>query len=69
MTYNIALKTAVILAGRRQIDVAAQAGIHNSRFSHIMLGRVEPTVEEKKAIAKVLRKPVSALFPADEASI
>lgn len=67
MTYNVALKVAIIQSKFRQIDVAAKAGINNSKFSHIILGRAEPTIDEKKAIAKVLKRPIADLFP-DEAT-
>lgn len=66
MTYNIALKAALIERGLRQIDVSAKAGIDNAKFSHIIRGRMVPTQDEKRRIAKVLRLPMYRLFPESE---
>ena len=70
MPYNVALKVAIIRSGKRQIDVAHKAKIDNSRFSQIVTGRQLATVDERKTIAKILRKPVDELFPSipDEAT-
>lgn len=58
-----ALRTALFHSGQKQIDVAKKAGIHESRLSKIARGHVEATDDEKRALARVLRKPVDELFP------
>lgn len=63
MPINTALKVAFIEAGRRQIEVAGDIGMDESKLSKIVNGHLEPTLEEAKAIAKALRRPVDHLFP------
>jgi transcriptional regulator with XRE-family HTH domain len=60
MNYN--LKFTIIKSGKNQILIARQAEIQESRLSKIVNGYVEPTVEEKKRIAKVLECTVEFLF-------
>ncbi len=50
-----------ILKGISQWDLALEAGLRNYHLSHIEHGRYEPRPGELKAIAKVLKVPVSAL--------
>jgi transcriptional regulator with XRE-family HTH domain len=45
-----------------QFAVGKLAGIHESRMSRIVR-HDDATEDEKKAIAKALRKPVTDLFP------
>jgi hypothetical protein len=68
MALNTALKVAFIERGIRQVVVAAklrQQGlvIDDTRLSKIVNGHLEATPEEKRALAKVLRRPVTYLFP------
>ena len=62
MARNAELKLAIFTSGRRQVDIAEKTGIHESRLSNIINGRAEPNDDEKKAIARVLRRPVEQLF-------
>lgn len=63
MAKNIALKTAIFASGIPQVEVASRTGIHYTKISMIVNGRREPSDDEKKAIARVLRKKVDHLFP------
>lgn len=63
MAPNVALKLAIFGSGITQIRIAKQIGIHESRLSRIIRGHDEPSEAEKKAIARVLRRPVTELFP------
>lgn len=60
---NVALKVAIIEAGKTQREVAERAGLRELRVSEIVTGRVIATADEKRALAKALRRPQSALFP------
>jgi transcriptional regulator with XRE-family HTH domain len=63
MAFNITLKIAIVESGKSQIDIAKATAIHESKLSRIVRGHDEPSLEEKKAIAKALRRPVDHLFP------
>lgn len=63
VTFNKALKIAVIDSERPQEEVATLAKIHPTRLSQIIRGRVTATESERLRIAGVLQKPVSDLFP------
>jgi transcriptional regulator with XRE-family HTH domain len=63
---NLALKIAIVESGRSQADVAADIGMHDTKLSMIVNGRREPSDAERKAIARVLKRKPSQLFP-DEA--
>lgn len=63
MAMNTALKVAFVETGKKQIVVASQLGIHDSRLSKIINGHIEPTDTEKRALSKALRRPVGDLFP------
>lgn len=63
MAMNIALKVAFMETGTRQIAAASKLGIDEPRLSKIVNGHVEATEDEKRAIAKLLRRPVQQLFP------
>lgn len=58
-----ALRTALFNSGQKQIEIAKKADIHETRLSKIARGHVEATPDERKALARVLRKPVDELFP------
>jgi transcriptional regulator with XRE-family HTH domain len=68
MPYQEALKIAIIRAGLKQYEVADMAGIRNPLLSDIITGRIVPSDDEKKSIAKALKKPVADLFPEAVAS-
>ncbi len=65
------LAMAIKESGWKQYRVAEQAGMTELRLSQIKHGRAEPTDLEERALAKVLRKPVSQLFRSvsDEAQL
>jgi DNA-binding XRE family transcriptional regulator len=44
-------------------NAASALGIHESRLSRIIHGRVRPNQNEKRKIAWHLQKPISDLFP------
>lgn len=62
MAINRALKIAILDHGTTQIALARAVGISEPRMSRIMRGHDEPTEDEKKAIAKILRRKVHELF-------
>jgi transcriptional regulator with XRE-family HTH domain len=60
---NIALKVAIIEREITQREVARRAGIAEVRLSMFVRGCQVATDEEQRALAKVLRRDRSALFP------
>lgn len=50
-----------------QIEIAKKARMHESRLSRIINGHDVPTPDEKKALARILRRTVDQLFPSSEA--
>jgi transcriptional regulator with XRE-family HTH domain len=69
MALNLALKTAIWQRGLSQVDIAARAGLHESRLSQIIRGRRAATEEEQKALARVLRVARHRLFPESPAEV
>jgi transcriptional regulator with XRE-family HTH domain len=63
MAPNTTLKTLLFTIGVTQLTVAKRAGMHESKLSRIIRGHDEATVEEKKAIARAVRRPVDHCFP------
>ena len=63
-----ALKRAIFDSGKRQIEIARRAEIHESRLSKLANGYFTPTADEKVRLAKALRVSVSQLFPESVAS-
>jgi transcriptional regulator with XRE-family HTH domain len=70
-TPNVALRTAIVAANVTQREIAARARIHEARFSGIARGRIVPSKDEQKRIARALRTSVDHLFPSspDEAAV
>lgn len=62
-TVNVALKVAIVQSQKQQRAIARRARLSETRFSHIVRGRIEPTSKEKERIAKALSCPVTDLFP------
>ncbi len=56
------LAMAIKESGWKQYRVAEEAGMTELRLSQIKHGRAEPTDDEQRALARVLRKPVSRVF-------
>ena len=56
------LKDAIMADGRKQYLIADLAGINETKLSKIVMGRRVETKNEKKALAKVLKKSVRELF-------
>ena len=52
------LKIARAISDVTQWDLAADTGIHPTTLSHIERGRLVPTEEQKKKIAKALNIPI-----------
>jgi hypothetical protein len=65
MAPNSALKTAIFESGMTQGQVGRKTRprILESRLSKIIRGHIEPTPEEKEALAKVLQRRIDHLFP------
>lgn len=64
---NLTLKFAIIETGRTQREIAQRAGMSELRLSQIVTGRIPPTVEDKRALAKTLRRTQASLFPEPQA--
>jgi len=64
---NKALRHAIIDSDLSQVEIARKLGVHECRVSGFIHGRYEPTPEQKKALAKLLKTKASELFPASEA--
>jgi transcriptional regulator with XRE-family HTH domain len=60
---NFALKLAFLKRGVRQIQAAHAIGMDPSKLSKAINGWVQPTAEERKAIADYLGRPENELFP------
>lgn len=67
MALNKTLKIAFVQRGTRQRVIAARIHMHPVRLSKIVNGHIEPTAEEKKALAKALRYSQSQLFDEPDA--
>jgi hypothetical protein len=61
------LKIAVILSQRRGYDIERSLGLWPGKLSKFIGGALEPTGEEKKALAQELGKTVSELFQQEQA--
>ena len=59
---NFGLKKEILETGLKQGFIAKQTGINQVRFSRIIHMSVEPSDDEKRAIARILNKPVRQLF-------
>ncbi len=62
------IRLTILESGRTQRDLSLDARIPETRVSAIVRGRVEPTVDEKRALSRVLGRPVDQLFPIRVAS-
>jgi transcriptional regulator with XRE-family HTH domain len=60
--HNWELDRAIRESGIKQAIVAEKAGLDTGTLSHIKRGRIRPTDEEEKAIAKALKMPVDKIF-------
>ena len=65
MAIRLALKVALLTAGKSQRQTAAECGIAETRFSEIVRGWAAPRDSEQLAIAAALGKQPRELF--DEA--
>lgn len=56
------LKDAIMADGRKQYIIAGLTDIDETLLSKFVIGRRIPSEAQKKALAKVLKKPVKELF-------
>lgn len=61
-TPNLALKVAIVQSGKKQRAIARSTRIPETRLSHIVRGRLEPTEKERAVIARVLDRTEAELF-------
>jgi len=59
---NMRLKLAIVASGQSQRDLSLKTGIGEVRLSGIVHGRRDPTAEERRELARVLRLPQRKLF-------
>lgn len=60
------LKIIIHNSGYRQGYIAEQAGIPENRLAQAVTGRCKLSPDERQALAKILKKSVTELFPADQ---
>jgi DNA-binding transcriptional regulator YdaS (Cro superfamily) len=61
--FNTTLKLAILEQGLKQRAMARTLQMSESKFSQIVHGWQDATAEEKKAIARILKRKVHDLFP------
>lgn len=67
---NLTLRLAILTSPvRSQIKLAAQTGIGEGRLSRIVNGWVDPTEQQRQAIAEALGRPVAELFGAQRTEV
>jgi hypothetical protein len=66
---NLSLKVAIVATGHSQRAVGLRARIPEVRLSDIIRGRVEATSRERRALSRVVGRPVSELFPVPNEAI
>ncbi len=66
---NMELKVAIIRSGKTSRSIAALTWIGEVRLSKIIHEVVEPTEAEQQALARVLKLPVSDLFPTHDEQV
>lgn len=59
---RVNLKAALLRCRIRQYEAANKLGITDTRLSRIVCGRLEPTDEEKRKLASLVREPIEKLF-------
>ncbi len=62
---NTRIKLAFMNAGITQYTAAHHLGVSETRVSRIVTGRIQPSDAEKRALARLLRTTVDALFVDD----
>ena len=46
-----------------RVELAKAADLHENKLSYIVNGHTEPSDAERKALARILKRRVAALFP------
>jgi len=62
------LRTAIFHSGIRQVAIAKKTEISEGRLSKIANGYLEATPDEKRRLARALKRSVQDLFPESIAS-
>jgi transcriptional regulator with XRE-family HTH domain len=60
---RLELKIWILASNKSQRQVAAEADLSESRLSEIVRGWVEPRIDERQALARVLGRSEETLFP------
>jgi transcriptional regulator with XRE-family HTH domain len=63
MAKNLALKLAIFESGMSQLDIEKAVGLPMSKLSMIVRGHRPASEAEQKALAKLLKRKRSDLFP------
>jgi hypothetical protein len=63
MAANIHLKTAIFAGRTTQARVAQKVPMSESKLSRIIHGYHQPTEDEKRQIARILRRRITEIFP------
>jgi transcriptional regulator with XRE-family HTH domain len=60
---HLRLKLAMVEAGMTGVDIAARLGKHHTQFSRQLHGVRPFSAEDRRNVAKILRRPERDLFP------
>lgn len=62
LTPRATLRDAIFRSGKSQREIAQLTGIQEADLSRIVRGRMNPTEDEQKALARVLKQDRESLF-------
>ena len=62
VNFNFNLHKAIKESGKNQLQLSKSSGIRNDVISNLVNGRMNPRVEERRALCKALSKSESELF-------
>ena len=62
---NTPLKIAIIQSGQRSYEIERFLGFWPGKLSKIISGIIDPSIEERIAIAKTLKQSIDEIFPGD----
>ncbi len=60
---NTPLKVAIIQPGQRSYEIERALGFWPGKLSKILSGIIDPSFEDRVALAEILQRPIANLFP------